>query len=212
MDNDTPMSEKGAAIIKENPVTVLLSRKNLMTLLLKLDRRRNGERTHCTLIKQDLNNVNIPVVITAEEDAEVYKNRSPGRMVTQEEAKFLDPKADAMPPVNEADGDRVHPRDRMDARDRFKKKAADDVAQLKNTSASRPVYSDQRERRVTAERRQNYGTPGPRRLFQEERRKTLTPRRAANMVNNRRLGERRQQVRKTAFPNRRGFLDRRKRV
>jgi hypothetical protein len=74
-----------------NPVTVVLSRKNLMTLLLKMDRCLNGERSACTIVKQDINDVNIPVVITAQEDAVVYADRTPERMIPAEEVEFVDP-------------------------------------------------------------------------------------------------------------------------
>ena len=65
---------------------VYLSRRNLQTLLNKLDRRaKNGDsaRTACTIIKYDNANPLFPqsvpaIMITAVEDEEYYTEREPG--------------------------------------------------------------------------------------------------------------------------------------
>jgi hypothetical protein len=62
---------------------VYLSRYNLLTLLRKLDRQLAGEKTLCTLIKNDTINKNYPqscqrIQITAVEDKEYYGDRIPG--------------------------------------------------------------------------------------------------------------------------------------
>lgn len=51
---------------------IILSRRNLLTLLSKLDRKKAGEITACTIVKP--NNI----VVIAAEDEEVYKDRAPG--------------------------------------------------------------------------------------------------------------------------------------
>lgn len=51
-----------------------LSRRNLLTLLSKLDRVRNGESSQCTIIKPN------GTMITAEEDEVHYADRPPGEM------------------------------------------------------------------------------------------------------------------------------------
>ena len=59
-----------------------LTRRNLLTLLSKLDRKAKGESTACTLIKNDTRHPNYPcsspTVITALEDEEYYVDREPG--------------------------------------------------------------------------------------------------------------------------------------
>lgn len=62
---------------------VYLSRRNLLTLLSKLDRQRDGESTACTLIKNDNTHAKYPqtmahIEVCAVEDDEYYKTRSPG--------------------------------------------------------------------------------------------------------------------------------------
>jgi len=63
---------------------VYLSRKNLLTLLSKLDRLKNGESTSCTIIKSDTSHPKYPcsdeIVITAIEDEEYYIDRKPGEI------------------------------------------------------------------------------------------------------------------------------------
>lgn len=51
---------------------VRLSRRNLLTLLSKLDRKRAGEDTYCAILKGD------GTLIVAQEDSPHYGERSPG--------------------------------------------------------------------------------------------------------------------------------------
>lgn len=62
---------------------VFLSRRNLNTLLSKLDRKKKGEATACTLIKRDTEHTKYPqtmpeIAITAVEDSDYYTDREPG--------------------------------------------------------------------------------------------------------------------------------------
>lgn len=62
---------------------VYLSRRNLVTLLSKLDRKKNGEITMCTLIKSDNTHSKYPqtmqnIKVTAVEDEEYYTDREAG--------------------------------------------------------------------------------------------------------------------------------------
>ena len=63
---------------------IYLSRRNLLTLLSKLDRKLKGEQTYCTIIKERnesdpyVNTIDI-VSITAVEDSDFY-NRAPGEV------------------------------------------------------------------------------------------------------------------------------------
>lgn len=63
--------------------TLYLTRRNLLTLLSKLDRVRAGEQSKCTLIKQDTAHPIYPstdvVKVIALED-EVYYDRVPGEV------------------------------------------------------------------------------------------------------------------------------------
>lgn len=64
---------------------VFLSRRNLLTLLSKLDRKAAGEDTMCTLIKKDDTHAKYPqsspiIVVTAIEDAEYYDTREAGEV------------------------------------------------------------------------------------------------------------------------------------
>lgn len=62
-----------------------LSRRNLKTLLSKLDRAQAGEETLCTIIKYKnpdtkyFNTID-SIAITAVEDEELYKDRIPGQV------------------------------------------------------------------------------------------------------------------------------------
>ncbi len=66
------------------PARVYLSRRNLLTLLSKLDRKKAGEQTHCCIIKQDTLNPEFPqtgaseVQVIAVENEEYYIDRTPG--------------------------------------------------------------------------------------------------------------------------------------
>jgi hypothetical protein len=62
---------------------VYLSRRNLLTLLSKLDRLALGEKTECTIIKNDTEHPKYPqtmkaIYVTALEDDEYYSNRHAG--------------------------------------------------------------------------------------------------------------------------------------
>lgn len=63
---------------------VYLSRRNLLTLLSKLDRKKAGDQTHCCIIKRDTLNPEFPqtgasdVQVIAVEDEEYYVDRTPG--------------------------------------------------------------------------------------------------------------------------------------
>lgn len=78
-------------------IKLTLSRRNLLTLLSKLDRAKAGEHSARTLIKGAVmpsgilnldtgqvtwnTDVNIEVAVTAEEDEVVYANRTPGEVL-----------------------------------------------------------------------------------------------------------------------------------
>lgn len=71
---------------------VYLSRRNLLTLLSKLDRVKAGEHSECTLIKQDTTNENYPqtmdfIFVTAVEDEDYYTDRVPGQVLASDEPK-----------------------------------------------------------------------------------------------------------------------------
>lgn len=56
---------------------VFLTRRNLLTLLSKLDRKANGEDTECTIIKRDNQHAKYPqtmksICVTAVEDDDYY--------------------------------------------------------------------------------------------------------------------------------------------
>ena len=62
---------------------VYLSRRNLLTLLSKLDRVKAGEHSYCTLIKSDMTHPLYPqtmeeIEVVAVEDKNYYTERSPG--------------------------------------------------------------------------------------------------------------------------------------
>ena len=65
------------------PARVYLSRRNLLSLLSKLDRKAAGEQTFCTLIKNDNAHPVYPqtmasIEVVAIEDDEYYTDRSAG--------------------------------------------------------------------------------------------------------------------------------------
>lgn len=69
---------------------VFLSRRNLLTLLSKLDRRANGEETLCTVIKNDNMHDVYPqtmesIEVIAVEDEEYYTNRNAGWVLPQDD-------------------------------------------------------------------------------------------------------------------------------
>lgn len=62
---------------------IFLSRRNLLTLLSKLDRQAEGDLTACTLIKSDAGNSRFPqtvspIAVTAVEDEVYYFDREAG--------------------------------------------------------------------------------------------------------------------------------------
>jgi hypothetical protein len=70
---------------------VYLSRRNLLTLLSKLDRKANGEETECALIKCDNKHPKYPqsmshIMVVALENEEYYSNRNAGKMHPSDEA------------------------------------------------------------------------------------------------------------------------------
>jgi hypothetical protein len=68
---------------------LFITRRNLLTLLSKLDRKKNGEATECTLIKCDTTHpkypISEPIMVTALEDEEYYTNRKPGPVDPKDE-------------------------------------------------------------------------------------------------------------------------------
>lgn len=67
------------------PIQVYLSRRNLLTLLSKLDRKAAGEMTECTLIKRDDSHPVYPqsapcILVTSVEDDEYYSTRLAGEV------------------------------------------------------------------------------------------------------------------------------------
>lgn len=71
---------------------IYLSRHNILTLLAKLDRKKAGEDTFCTLVKRDNKHPHFPqtmseCVVTAVEDEEYYSHRQPGP--TAEDKEYL---------------------------------------------------------------------------------------------------------------------------
>ena len=63
---------------------VYLSRRNLFTLISKLDRKKAGDKTFCTIIKSDNQHPKYPqsmdnIAVIAIEDEEYY-DRIPGEM------------------------------------------------------------------------------------------------------------------------------------
>lgn len=60
-----------------------LTRRNLLSLLSKLDRKTNGGETKCTLIKNDTKHSKYPnsesnIIVTAVEDSDYYTEREAG--------------------------------------------------------------------------------------------------------------------------------------
>lgn len=75
---------------------VYLSRRNLLTLLNKLDRQARGEETKCTVIKNDNKHAKYPqsmehIAVTAVEDEEYYASRPAGVMHASDDPALLDP-------------------------------------------------------------------------------------------------------------------------
>ena len=69
----------------EEEARIFLSRRNLLTLLSKLDRAARGEETQCAIYKTDNQHPRFAqtmsrIRVTAVEDHEYYTQRSPGPM------------------------------------------------------------------------------------------------------------------------------------
>ena len=76
---------------------IFLTRRNLLTLLSKLDRRKLGEETKCTLIKCDNQHKDYPqtmeeCLVTAVEDAEYYNESRTAGEVHQDDDPWIKPK------------------------------------------------------------------------------------------------------------------------
>ena len=72
---------------------VYLSRRNLLTLLAKLDRLAEGDHTECAIIKSDDAHPKYPqtmksIMVVAIEDDEYYIDRNAGEMHPKEEASL----------------------------------------------------------------------------------------------------------------------------
>lgn len=72
-----------------------LTRRNLLTLLSKLDRKSEGEVTACTIVKRDVLHPQFPstdeIMVTALEDAEYYTDREPGEVLIVDEPTRVAP-------------------------------------------------------------------------------------------------------------------------
>lgn len=65
------------------PVRVFLSRRNLLSLLSKLDRVAEGQHSYCTIVKRDTEHPTHPqthpeIELVAVEDGDYYVERSAG--------------------------------------------------------------------------------------------------------------------------------------
>lgn len=62
--------------------TIYLTRRNLLTLINKLDRQARGDATHCAVIKNDTAHTKYPMpeamMLVAIEDEDYYDEREPG--------------------------------------------------------------------------------------------------------------------------------------
>ncbi len=72
---------------------IFLSRRNLLTLLSKLDRAKQGESTTRTIIKSDDKHPKYPqtckiMIVTAVEDEEYYSDRLPGQILKKDEDRL----------------------------------------------------------------------------------------------------------------------------
>lgn len=70
---------------------IYLTRRNLQTLLNKLDRQKAGEGTFCTIVKADTAHIKYPIsepcLVTAVEDEDYYTDREPGVMHPSDEPR-----------------------------------------------------------------------------------------------------------------------------
>ncbi len=75
---------------------VYLSRRNLLTLLSKLDRKAEGEDSACALRKQDTSNPKYPqsmpeIFVVAVEDDQYYNDRKPGEVYPLDDPARIHP-------------------------------------------------------------------------------------------------------------------------
>lgn len=79
--------------VRANYATLYLTRRNLLTLLSKLDRVKNGSQSERTIVKQDTAHAQYPcthiTTIVAVEDADYYTDREPGRALEADEPKHI---------------------------------------------------------------------------------------------------------------------------
>jgi hypothetical protein len=72
---------------------IYLTRRNLLTLLSKLDRAKKGEYTFCSIIKRDTVHPTFPcsdvTLVTAIEDEAYYIDREPGEVIQKDDPKCL---------------------------------------------------------------------------------------------------------------------------
>jgi hypothetical protein len=70
---------------------VYLTRRNLLSLISKLDRKKEGEFTRCTLVKRDIAHPKYPctdeITVTAVEDTDYYTDREAGKLHPADELK-----------------------------------------------------------------------------------------------------------------------------
>ena len=64
---------------------VYLTRRNLLTLLSKLDRTKAGDPSECTIIKRDTAHCSDVIAVTALEDAEYYTDREAGAVHSKDD-------------------------------------------------------------------------------------------------------------------------------
>lgn len=72
---------------------LFLSRRNLLTLLSKLDRKAEGSATACMIVKQDNKHPKFPqtmpmILVAAVEDEDYYTDRDPGVVHPTDEARI----------------------------------------------------------------------------------------------------------------------------
>jgi len=82
-------------VIAIDPETeqIYLTRRNLLALLSKLDRTKEGDTSTCTIIKYDNKHPKYPqtmdaISVTAVEDEDYYTDRSPGAMFPADEKRI----------------------------------------------------------------------------------------------------------------------------
>jgi hypothetical protein len=92
-------------MITDSTPKVYLSRRNLLTLLSKLDRDSNGEETACAIMKHQQPSAqykqtmkDIAVIAVQDEDYYGAQNRPAGEMHPDDEAKIAKPTTGISPP------------------------------------------------------------------------------------------------------------------